>query len=98
MNTQIYSDSGVLLNCVEIIPLFVSYLGAHWADKLGFVLALEEVYDERVVSHLVPLPRLICHHLLNRHTMLFSRTTGLNENRECGYENDCLCIACRLEF
>ena len=62
----------MLLNCVEIIPLFVSYLGAHWADELGFVLALEEVYDERVVSHLVPLPRLICHHLLKQtHHVIF---------------------------
>lgn len=52
---------------VPFMPLkkapFWEYLGAHGAHQLGFELALEEINYERIVSHLVPLPRLVCNHL-----------------------------------
>ena len=38
-------------------------LGAHRADQLGLVLALEQVYNEGVVSLLVDCPGLISHKL-----------------------------------
>lgn len=43
------------------------YLGACGADQLGFELALEEVYYKGVISHLVPLPCFLRHHL-HQHT------------------------------
>lgn len=39
------------------------YLGACGTNELGFELALEEVHYKGVISHLVPLPCLLCHHL-----------------------------------
>ena len=48
-----------------------AYLGAHGADQLGFELALEQVHDERVVPHLVSLPRLLRYHLhTHTHTLI----------------------------
>lgn len=41
----------------------LSYLRTHWAHQLGFVLALEEVHNERVIPHLVPLPGLLSYNL-----------------------------------
>lgn len=40
-----------------------SYLRAHRAHQLGFELALEQVDNERVIPHLVPLPGLFCNNL-----------------------------------
>lgn len=40
-----------------------SYLRAHRAHQLGFELALEQVDNERVIPHFVPLPGLFCNNL-----------------------------------
>lgn len=51
------------------VKLEVCYLRARGAHELRFELALEEVHYEGVVSHLVPLPRLLRHHL-QRHAKI----------------------------
>lgn len=51
-----------------------SYLGAHGADQLGLELALEEINNEGIVPHLVPLPSLVCNHLRQHTAEMFRKT------------------------
>lgn len=51
-----------------------SYLGAHGADQLGLELALEEINNEGIVPHLVPLPCLVCNHLHQHTAEMFRKT------------------------
>jgi hypothetical protein len=78
-----------------------TYLLADRADELGLVLALQQVHDERVVSLLVHLPRLVSHHLINNDQQLsmivndqqpsmidYQRSTIINDYQPTTVNND----------